>query len=194
MFAFNCCEYYGKRYPPFFLSNRYLYATLISRVLCTHVRYFIFRPATRNSLRGSLLRSCPTVLATAKQKNLPHLMQREREGEEERSVSFTRQHAFSCENLISNASVCSIIECIRSRLKYLNANQSDEVTKSVAILLNSMQIAHAILWRIHLSRSYYYYSLTLLTVCLWAFPVNWIRLWFTHNWYCLIPGLLGNAP
>lgn len=89
---------------------------------------------------------------------------------------------------------CSIIECIRSRLEYLNANQSDEVTKSVAILLNSMQIAHAILWRIHLSRSYYYYSLTLLTVCLWAFPVNWIRLWFTHNWYCLIPGLLGNAP
>lgn len=36
-----------KRYASF-LSNRYLYATLISRVLCTHVRYFILRLGTRN--------------------------------------------------------------------------------------------------------------------------------------------------
>lgn len=126
-------------------------------------------------------------------KRIFHIRCRWRARERKREVYLSHGNMRSRANLISNASVCSIIECIRSRLEYLNANQSDEVTKSVAILLNSMQIAHAILWRIHLSRSYYY-SLTLLTVCLWAFPVNWIRLWFTHNWYCLIPGLLGNAP
>lgn len=70
------------------------------------------------------------------------------------SVSSTRHNALSCANLISraysNAAVWPIIEYIRRTrdkrhlLECLNANLSDKVTKSVAVLyLNSMKIAHA---------------------------------------------------